>query len=350
MRGSTAAFTGASGGVEAQHRPLALRDDLLVVRVDHEREHRAVDAERRLDDVWCVALLAVDPLELRSGCLRVRCEVEVAAVGDALELRPADREQVLDVARRGRVVRELLRLVRAHSQVALPQAVAKVPRDAGVDPVAEPLLRLGRRDEVLHLHLLELECAEDEVPRRDLVPERLADLRDAERRLPPGDLRDVLEVDEDALCGLRAQVRVEARLLERPDPRLEHQVELARLGEVALLGLARMLARSLSALGLVELISAVAALAEAAVDERVREAGDVPRRLPDGGMQDDRRVERDDVVSLAHHRLQPAGLDVVLEQDAVVAVVVRGAEAAVDLARGKDETRACARARRSCPW
>ena len=71
------------------------------------------------------------------------------------------------------------------------------------------------RNEVLHLHLLELERAEDEVAGRDLVAERLADLRDAERRLAPGDLGDVLEVDEDALRGLGAEVGVEPGLLER---------------------------------------------------------------------------------------------------------------------------------------
>jgi hypothetical protein len=43
--------------------------------------------------------------------------------------------------------------------------------------------RPARLDEELHLHLLELAGAEDEVARRDLVAERLADLRDAERRL-----------------------------------------------------------------------------------------------------------------------------------------------------------------------
>jgi hypothetical protein len=32
--------------VEAEHGALALGDDLLVVGVDEEREHRAVDAER----------------------------------------------------------------------------------------------------------------------------------------------------------------------------------------------------------------------------------------------------------------------------------------------------------------
>ncbi len=268
----------------------------------------------------------------------MRGEVEVAAVGDSLELGPADREEVLEVARGRRVVRELLGIVRADTQVALAQSVAQVPGDPLLDPVLEPLRRLGGRHEVLHLHLLELERAEDEVARRDLVAERLADLRDPERRLAACDLGDVLEVDEDALRGLGPQVRVLARLLDRADPRGEHQVELPWLGQVALLRLARPLARSLAALRLVDLVGAVAPLAEAAVDERIGEAGDVPRRLPDGRVEDDRRVEGDDVVALAHHRLEPACLDVLLEEDAVVPVVVGGAEPSVDLGRREHET------------
>ena len=50
-------------------------------------------------------------------------------------------------------------------------------------PVRERTPRGAGLDEVLHLHLLELASAEDEVPDGDLVAEALADLRDAEREL-----------------------------------------------------------------------------------------------------------------------------------------------------------------------
>ena len=74
-------------------------------------------------------------------------------------------------------------------------------------PVLEPLhVVRARLDEELHLHLLELARAEDEVPGRDLVAERLADLRDAERHLLPRRLLHVQEVHVDALRRLRAQV------------------------------------------------------------------------------------------------------------------------------------------------
>ena len=92
---------------------------------------------------------------------------------------------------------------------------------------------LGGRHEELHLHLLELARAEDEVAGRDLVAKALADLGDPERRLLAGELEVVLEVEEDALGGLGPQVDGRALLLDRPDGRLEHQVEVARLGQVA---------------------------------------------------------------------------------------------------------------------
>ena len=84
------------------------------------------------------------------------------------------------------------------------------------------------------------------------------------------------------------------------------------------------------------LAPALLALAEA-LDERVGEALEVARGLPDPRVLEDRRVERDDVVALLQHRPPPLGLDVALQQHAVVAVVVGRAEAAVDLRGGEDE-------------
>ena len=81
-----------------------------------------------------------------------------------------------------------------------------------------------------------------------------------------------------------------------------------------------------------------AALAVAeALHERVGEAGEVAGGLPRARVLDDRRVQRDDVVALLDHRLPPLGHDVVLEQHAVVPVVVRVGDPAVDLGGGEDE-------------
>src|SRR4051812_42868923 len=84
------------------------------------------------------------------------------------------------------------------------------------------------------------------------------------------------------------------------------------------------------------LAEALLALAEA-LDERVAEALEVAGCLPRLRVEDDRAVERHDVVALLDHRAPPLVLDVRLEQYAVVPVVVRRAEPAVDLGRPEQE-------------
>ena len=193
--------------MEAQHGARSLGDLLLVVGVDEERERGAVGAGGGLDHVRDVALVLADPLELRARVLGVRAQVEVAAVRDPLELRPADREEVLEVARAARVVRELVGVVRraraGGSRAGRGRGTSGAARRSSTRTTR---CGLGRRDEELHLHLLELAHAEEEVPGRDLVAEALADLRDPERRLHAQRRGDVLEVDEDALRRLRPQV------------------------------------------------------------------------------------------------------------------------------------------------
>ena len=139
-------------------------------------------------------------------------------------------------------------------------------------------------------------------------------------------------------------------LADGADERLEHQVELARLGEVAVRGLARMLRRPLAAGALLEVVGAEAQLAGAAVDERVREPGDVARGDPDLRVEDDRRVERDDVLALLDQRAPPLGLDVVVQQHAVVAEVERRAEPAVDVRGREDEAAGGRGTRPSRSW
>ncbi len=171
-------------------------------------------------------------------------EVEVAAVGDPLELRPADREEVFDVAGARSVVGELVDSCARSRRFSGRMPEVEVPvHPRARQPVLEPLVGLVRRDEELHLHLLELAGAEDEVAGGDLVAEALADLGDPERRALAGELEDVLEVDEDPLGRLGAEVDGGALLLDRADRRLEHQVEVARLGEVAVAALAGALRR-----------------------------------------------------------------------------------------------------------
>ena len=279
--------------------------------------------------------------------LRVVPEVEVAAVVDALELLPAEREAVLDVDRLLRVVGQLVRSVLAEAEPRRGHAVALVPRAPARQPLLEGGGRLVGAHEVLHLHLLELAHPEDEVARADLVAERLADLGDPERQLLARRGLHVLEVDVDALRGLGSQVDDRGVLFDRAEVRLEHQVELARRAERAAVDRAREteplddprieeLLRS-EVLGARQLVDTEALVVGLAFDHRVAELGDVAGRHPDLGVHQDARVEPDDVVALLDHRPPPGALDVVLELDAQRAVVPHGVDAAVDLRAREDE-------------
>ncbi len=270
----------------------------------------------------------IEVLEALAGRLGVGAQVEVRAVGDALELVQAPGEPELDVSSPARVVRQLLGVVLPQLEHVLGDAELPVPAVPLVAPVLEPPIALLRGNEVLHLHLLELSGPKDEVLGGDLVAERLADLRDAERGPLAGGGEHVLEVHEHALGGLGTQVGHAALVLDGPGVGLEHEVEGPGLGQIL---------RAAVRADPVDLVGPPALVAVAAVDERVGERLEVAGRPPDRGWGEDRRVEADDVVAELHHRPPPGVLHVAQEVDAERPVVVGGAEAAVDLRGGEDE-------------
>src|SRR3954469_4418906 len=220
-------------GIESEHDALLAANLLLPIRVDEERECGAIRTGRRLDDERDVVLLGrrVEVLEVLPRRSRVRAEIEVAAVVDPFELLPAEREAVLDVDSLLRVVGQLVGRVLARPQALSRDPVAGVPLEAPWQPLLEHGRRGVRPHEVLHLHLLELAHPEDEVAGRDLVPERLADLGDAERDLLARALLDVLEVDVRALGSLGAEVDDRGVVLDRAHVAREHEVETARRRE-----------------------------------------------------------------------------------------------------------------------
>ena len=85
--------------MQPQHGALLAVHLLLGVGRHEERHHRARRARRGLDHVRHVVLVGrlVEVLEPLPGVLGVLREVVVAAIGDALELAPAPREEELDV-------------------------------------------------------------------------------------------------------------------------------------------------------------------------------------------------------------------------------------------------------------
>src|SRR5437867_1931665 len=123
------------------------------------------------------------------------------------------------------VMRQLLFRVFVKPQSAFFQAKTEVPVHALLLPVIEPLHVGARLDEELHLHLLELACAEDEVSRRYLVTKRLSNLRDAEWHFLPRRLLNVEEVDVNALRGLGTKIDNGRRVFDRSHEGLEHEIE-----------------------------------------------------------------------------------------------------------------------------
>ena len=172
--------------------------------------------------------------------------------------------------------------------------------------------------------------------------------------LPRG-LHDVVEVDEDALGRLGAQV-VQARLvLDDAEVGLEHHLEVARLGPPALgaaVGAHDVGHRDRVGVGdalllrerLLQVVLAAALVAVEALDERVGEGADVARGDPRLAREDDRGVEADDVVAARDHGLPPLPADVLLELDTEGAVVPGRPGASVDLAAREDEAPALAEA------
>ncbi len=316
--------------MEAQHHATLSAHFLLAVGIGQEGEQAAIGPGRRLDHVRHHVLLAllIEIGERLAAELRVLLQVEVGPVGDALELAPADGELVLDVDRPLGVVSELVLLVLTDAKILPPHAVPLVPGEPRLDPALVPDLvgrppvdRLQRIDEELDLHLLELAGPEDEIAGRDLVAKGLADLGDPKRQLPPCRLLDVLEVHEDRLRRLRPEPRDGRGVLDRTHERLEHEVELTRIRELALAAVRAGHAGEVELLrapggrelvALRQVVQAETLPAVAALDERVREVLDVARGFPDTRVHEDRAIEADDVLAELDHRAPPRPLHIVL--------------------------------------
>src|SRR6185503_8442169 len=150
----------------------------FTIRVTQHDERRAIGAGRRLDDVREKPLvrLRIEVFEFLARVLLMVRQIEVGAVVDPLELVPAEWELVLDVVGVFGVMRELIGTVLMPAQLLFPNPKFLDPRQPLRAPELEPLVLAARLHEELHLHLLELTGAENEIPWCNLVAERLADL------------------------------------------------------------------------------------------------------------------------------------------------------------------------------
>src|SRR5919204_6198873 len=122
----------------------------------------------------------MDVVEIRKVLARgllMRGQVVVAPGSDALQLRPTERKLVLDVKRAPSIMRELFFSMGTQAQVLALDTERQIPIQPLLLPVIEPLHFVSRGHEEFKFHLFELPQAKNGITRRDLVAERLADLR-----------------------------------------------------------------------------------------------------------------------------------------------------------------------------
>src|SRR6185369_2251116 len=207
------------------------------------------------------------------------------------------------------------------------------PLEVLFDPIVHELRVLGSwRNEILHLHLLELASSQNEVSRRDFVAERLTDLCDTKRQFAPHGRLHIQEVNEYALSGFRPQISQRGRIVicNRAQFGLQHGVDRPRFGPVA-----RATGRTLV---VDNLVGSKAAFALAAIDQPIIKRRLVTRVLPDKTIENDRRVDALDVVTFVDEPAPPGLFDVIAELDAEWAIVPGAAEAAINFGRRENKT------------
>ncbi len=168
--------------VQSQHHPRLPLHLLLAVGVDQQRQCYPVGPSRSLDDIGEIALVLclVEVLELLAGVLLVSAEIEISSVVYAFDFLPAEGKTILDIESCPGVVGQLAARMLMPLELGRVKSKRAVPSHAPFPPPLKPLGISPGLHEELHFHLLELTGSEDEIPRRDLVPECLSDLRNAE--------------------------------------------------------------------------------------------------------------------------------------------------------------------------
>jgi hypothetical protein len=91
-----------------------------------------------------------------------------------------------------------------------------------------------------------------------------------------------------------------------------------------------------------ELVSTETFVASKAVHERVREVTHVARSLPNAGIQKNRAIETEHIVTAGHELLPPEILDVALEFHAIRTVVPSIGEAIINFGTRENESAALA--------
>src|SRR5262245_65720396 len=119
----------------------------------------------------------------------MRAQIKVRPISNAPQLVPLlllvlalGKESILNIDRAIRVMGQLLLRLFIESQVVSRDSKRREPLITVVNPLLMGSFVVARANEILHLHLFKLARPKDEVARRNLVAERLANLRDTKRQ------------------------------------------------------------------------------------------------------------------------------------------------------------------------
>ena len=233
-KGEDGQLNRCQGSRQLQHdTTFAIGQLLLGIGVAHNTEEHAVDTDRGLDDVRSIALtgLRIEVLNLLTRIGSMLTEVEVGTRVDTLNFLETERHVEFDVCGSIGIVSQFVVVV--ETIVLSTEAQSQMPSHTGLLPLREPLQFGTGLHEVLHLHLLELTHAEDELTGNDFVTESLTYLCDTEGQLHATRFLHVQVVDKDSLCRLRTQVDCRSTIGSASDLGLEHEVELAHFSPVA---------------------------------------------------------------------------------------------------------------------
>jgi len=189
-----------------------------------------------------------------------------------------------------------------------------------------------RRNEILHLHLLELTRPQDEVAWGYFVTKRLTNLRNTKRQLATHRSLHIQKVNEYALCGFGSEIGERRGIVvgDCAQLGLQHRVEGASFRPIA------RATRRTFVVG--DLVGSKSTLTLAAINQRIVEGCFVTRILPDETIENDRRIDSLDVVAFVDEPAPPGLLYVVAKLNAEWAIVPGAAESAVNFRRGKNKT------------
>ena len=152
-------------------------------------------------------MIRYDTIRTLARSIRVLCQIIVSSCSDTHQFLCSKGEGKGHIGTRSSVMGEAIPLVDVPSHQVFSQFAnvhQKVPRS--IDPflvVFRPDI-VARGNEIFDLHLFEFPRSENEISGRDFVSEGLAHLGNSKGDLLSGAVQDVLEVDEDSLCGFRS--------------------------------------------------------------------------------------------------------------------------------------------------